>query len=346
IRNPHLMPIARRQIAGKPFIVPETLWVPPSPYQSEGPLLSAAYQALGGVDALYWFCASSNATEWVPPAGGKWFLGSPSILGQFPAPALLFRRGDVQRAEPAVHERRPLADLWQRKPPMLLEGAGFDPNRDQTDTSESSMAGSLVSPLTYCIGPVLESFAEEDGEDEIVDLARHIDQAEGRVTSATDEIVLDWDDGLFTLDTPRSQAVAGWLADADSVTLSDVTITCTNEHATIVVTALDGQPLARAQQVLVQMGTPVHPKGWEVEEATFTEKKGKESHEGYRIVKYGGPPWMVEELQAQLRLANPGLSEAVVLDGNGYPVRTLPLQSTGDAVELELPSDALYVVLR
>ena len=45
-----------RQVVGRPFIVPESLWVPPSRYDAEGPLIVAAQSCLTGLDTFYWFC--------------------------------------------------------------------------------------------------------------------------------------------------------------------------------------------------------------------------------------------------------------------------------------------------
>ena len=55
LKNPTALPTALKQVAGYPMIVTESTWVPPLAYQSEGPFLIAAYQALSGVDGFYWF---------------------------------------------------------------------------------------------------------------------------------------------------------------------------------------------------------------------------------------------------------------------------------------------------
>lgn len=49
------MVLCARQVAGKAYIVPESTWVPPGSFASEGPFLVAAYSSLTGLDAYYWF---------------------------------------------------------------------------------------------------------------------------------------------------------------------------------------------------------------------------------------------------------------------------------------------------
>ncbi|MEZ5301177.1 MAG: hypothetical protein R3F11_11065 [Verrucomicrobiales bacterium] len=46
-------------------------------------------------------------------------------MGMFPAAALMFRRGDVKRGEPAVQERRAESDIWARQSPLIPEQAAL-----------------------------------------------------------------------------------------------------------------------------------------------------------------------------------------------------------------------------
>jgi len=84
-RDPNGSPLNIRQVVGRPFIVPESLWVPPTRYQSEGPLIVAAQSCLTGLDTFYWF--ATGVEEWQPPLN-KWTFALPTMLGQFPAAAL------------------------------------------------------------------------------------------------------------------------------------------------------------------------------------------------------------------------------------------------------------------
>ena len=97
-----------RQVAGHPFIISESLWVPPNRYEAEGPLIVAAQSSLTGLDVFFWF--ATGVEEWQPP-GVKWTFSVPMTLGQFPAAALIFRKSYVQEgprrgprgASPAGH---------------------------------------------------------------------------------------------------------------------------------------------------------------------------------------------------------------------------------------------------
>ena len=55
-----------RQVVGHPFIISESLWVPPNRYEAEGPLIVAAQSSLTGLDVFFWFATNvpGVATPW------------------------------------------------------------------------------------------------------------------------------------------------------------------------------------------------------------------------------------------------------------------------------------------
>jgi hypothetical protein len=65
-KDPLGSPLNLRQVVGNPFIVPESLWVPPTRYESEGPLVVAAPSCLTGLDTFYWFATGAEEGAWDP----------------------------------------------------------------------------------------------------------------------------------------------------------------------------------------------------------------------------------------------------------------------------------------
>ncbi len=356
VRNPLNLPTHRKQPVGAPVIVTETAWTHPNLYQTEGPMLGAAYQSLSGVDALYWFDVSEES--WTPdprrlfwPVGDsyalmKWNGNTPQEVGMFPANAVLFRRGYLQQGAPAVIERRTLETLFDRTPAAIAENKTFDPIRDTVDQrSWSPDAGGAVSRLAYLVGPVLADLGADEDALVTADLGQYIDTEAKVVRSITGELTMDYGRGLFTMDAPAAQGVVGFLRDAGGrFELSDVTIDSTNEYAAIEVVSLDGRPLGQAGQVLVQVGTLVRPEGWTVREATFAD--GQTQRQGLQIVTTGGPTYRIANTHATLRVRNTALSRATALDAGGYPTGDVPVRRDGDSLVVELPPDALYVLLR
>ncbi|MET0592219.1 MAG: hypothetical protein ABW133_05940, partial [Polyangiaceae bacterium] len=60
----------------------------------------------------------------------------------------------------------------------------------------------------------------------------------------------DWSAGIETIDAPQSQAIVGWVG-GKHIQLRDVAFDTQTPKASIAVTSLDGQPIARSRQMLV-----------------------------------------------------------------------------------------------
>ena len=343
IREPVKLPINIKQPAGHPFIIPETLWVPPNLYQSEGPLMVAAQTALTGLDVAFWFC--SHDAEWdVGNTIGKWSYNTPMLLGQFPAAALIFRQGLVAEGKPAVLEQRSLQNIWDRKMPIISEESGWDPNRDSLANALTTEAKTAVDPLAHLVGPVRVVLGGDPTKTTVVDLDKYIDRNQKVVRSITGEIETRYGAGLYRVNSPQAQAVAGFLSDAGPQQLRDVTITCKNRYATIIVVPLDHKPIRESRKVLVQVGTLSRPSGWASRaDQLFIDNKPTECR---RVMNTGKAPWLVENVDATVTVANSRLTKATLLDINGLATtQVVETQQANGKITITLPSNTLYLVL-
>ncbi|HOX02493.1 MAG TPA: hypothetical protein P5555_09670 [Candidatus Paceibacterota bacterium] len=338
--EPESLPFNVKQVVGHPFVIPESLWVPPMLYQSEGPLMVAAQCSLTGVDSFFWF--ANGAPEWQAPLN-KWTYATPMLLGQFPAAALMYRKSYVKPAAPVVVEQRPLQGLWDRKTPLIAEGRAYDPNRDRGDKPENASFQGVVDPLAFMVGPVHVKYGGDPARTRVADLAPFIDRNRKIVRSATGELATDFGKGLYTVNAPKVQAAAGFLRQAGPVQLADVRIACANPYAAIVVIALDDRPLADSKKVLIQAGTTCRPAGWAARPARF--KAADTMVSGFRILDTGGSRWEIEKADAQVRLKNPALERARALDANLMPIRKLEATTDGGSLSVRLPEDAFYVLV-
>jgi hypothetical protein len=197
------------------------------------------------VAGYYWFSTSAVEYDHDPSLrflnlGGqhpisKWSCSTPSFMAQFPAAALMYRKGYVKQGEPVEHEERPLEDMWQRRIPLIAEDKSFDPNRYQGATGgEKSHVKGGADPLAFLVGPVDVKYGGEPMKTTVVDLAKYIDKDKKRVMSVTGEINLDYGVGVCTVDAPKAQGASGFLKKAGEIKLSDVTIRSCNEATTCV----------------------------------------------------------------------------------------------------------------
>lgn len=343
IKEPLRLPTNVKQPEGHPFMLTEVLWCPPNLYQSEAPLMIAAGQSLTGLDAACWF--SNWVAEWEQSPHTKWTYSTPVQIGQFPAAALIYRQGLLKEGEPAIIEQRSLQNLWDRKTPLISEEPGWDPNRDTDHMPPSSSIKTVLDPLAYLVGPVRVVYGGDPAKSTAVDLTKYIDRKGKIVRSITGEIETDYGRGLFRINAPRAQAVAGFLRDAGAQHLADVDITCGNSYASITVVSLDDRPIRDSARLLVQAGTLCRPTDWTVV-PTRARIDGKQS-DCYRILSVGKAPLQVENIEATLTITNPRLSKATLLDINGMATSTpVDLQQAAGKATIRLPANAIYVILQ
>ncbi len=341
-KNPLALPSNVKQPLGHPYIVPETLWVPPDLYRSEAALMMAAQQALGGMDITYWF--ANGDAEWNESAIAKWYFNSPMALGQFPAAALIFRQGLVKEGQPVVIEHRSLQNLWNRTTPLIAEDAGFDPNHDGPRIADTSSVKNLVDQLAFLVGPVQVAYGSDPAKTCVADMSKYIDAKNKIVRSVTGEIETHYGVGLYKVNAPKAQALAGFLKAAGPQQLADVKIDCRNEYATICVVPLDGKDIKNSAKVLLQVGTIERPTGWTVRPSHV--RSDGSLVDSWRIVNVGKMPWQIQKTEATVVVGNARLTKATALDVNGMPTAAqVKLAKADGKLTVTMPADAMYVVL-
>jgi hypothetical protein len=343
--NPRALPLSIKQVVGYPMFVTETNWTPPLGYQSEAPFLAAAYQSLTGLDAVFW--VSARPTEWANTDADsqyKWIIDTPTMLGQFPAAALVFRRGDVALGEPVVVEHRSNKELWERVPPIIVEDPNYDPGRDLAERAKQSNLPSAIDPLSFLVGPVEVVYGSDPAKTKVADPSKYIDRERKVVRSNTGQLAWDYGRGLCTLDAPKAQGATGFLKPMGPIKLSDVTIRSENSYATVIVVSMDDKPLSQSSQVLVQVGTRHRPTGWSDHASTF-QNSDKQTIRGRQIDSTGKMPWVVQVTMMTIELRNPNLKAATQLDLNGYAKTKLAVGAQQGSITVELPRDAMYVVM-
>jgi hypothetical protein len=342
--DPLKLPIFVRQVEGHPFMVTESTWVSPTPYQSEGPFLLAAYQCLSGVDSYNYFAFSQ--LEW-DLTMTKFQVGNPSVLGSFPAAALVCRKGYLKQADPVVHEYRTVEEIYRREMPLVYEGGGFDPIRDKGDEEQRPLAEGEVHELAYLAGPVHVSYNENTRPDYIDDLASCIDRKAMKVRSATGELEWDYGRGICTMNAPMAQGAAGFLGKAGTVDLDAVSIETGNEYITVMTVPLDDRPIAESGRLLVQAVTLCRPYGWRTEDTVFKGNTGDKEYAGRKILSKGGPPWNVVDTDLTVTVETDRLTHAYALDANGMKKAEITPEYliSPRRIRIRMPEDAMYVVL-
>ncbi len=356
LSKPYEMCTNFRQEEGHPFILTETAWKNPNRYQSEGPFLVAAYQSLTGIDGVVWFSCQTPRYETDPLkrfwrvddqfSTHKWNHCYPAMMAGFPANALLYRKGYLKQADPVVREVRSLEAIFKRTPPRIDDNEAYGDQRNLSDL-QADWKGEPdeVNRAAFLIGPVCSRMGGDPSASYVAELSRWFDPAAGTIQSATGELLWDYRRELCKMDAPKAQGVTGFLRrNGGKFQLSDVTIKSDNTYATVNVVSLDDRALTQSEMVLVQVITANRLTGFQTKPATFTIGKGKQAYRvnGEQIVRVGNPPFRIANTLVTVEINNPGLTQAVVLDINGYPKSKQQVRQG----QVTLPKDAMYVVLK
>lgn len=345
------LPITLRQPEGYPYIIPETLWVPPIWQQSEAPVVMAAYQALTGIDISYWF--NSGQIQWRQPQSangylpsiGKWVVNTPQVIGSFPAAALIFRNALIEESEPVVIDHVSLDELWSLKEPLVSPRQGRDPNRDGLVEKLKSYTGvqiekqAQVSPYSFLAGPVVTKFESEESDYIHPDLEELVDEENRVVTSATRQLIWDWGERFVTIDAPMVQGVIGSLSSRTEFELQNVTIQSDSTYASVIVVSLDEEPISRSSRLLLQIGSTAKPSGWSSKDVLHDGEPVRE------VVDMGYAPWRMSVVEGKVTLKNTTVSRATILDPNGMAIRTRELSRSNGTVFVQIPKEALYMIL-
>ncbi len=316
-RHSTVVQLSRTAVAGKPFTVSETNHPFPNEYASEGIPILAAYAGLQDWDMviLYTFEPKKDPA-WKPYIGDPFDISlDPVRMTEMAAGSLMFLRGDVKPARQTVERTYSQEQVLDAG---LLPG-GLRPGSEQPYFTPGFP---LTLPLEHAVRA--KSF---DG----LPTAQLIASNANPIVSDTKELswyTSDAKTGLVTVETDRAQALIGFIK-ANRKTLKNLSAEIHNDFATIVLTSLDGQPLARAGRMLLNASSRVSNTG----------QKWNDAHTALARGGQGTSPTLIEPVTGAVILV--GIEgaktlSAAALDGSGKPIGN-PIAGKKTAAGWEIP---------
>jgi len=313
--------LSRTAVAGKPYTVSETNHPFPNEYASEGIPIIAAYAGFQDWDMVIMYTFEpKKAADWAPYVGDPFDLSlDPVRMTEMASGALMFLRGDVKPARQTVertYSKEQVVDAG------LLPG-GLRPGSEQPYFTPGFP---LALPLEHAVR--IKSL-------EGAPTAKLAASGANPIVSDTKELswyTSDAKTGLVTVETDRAQALIGFIK-ANGKTLKNLSADITNDFATIVLTSMDGQSLARSGKMLLNAGSRV----------ANTDQKWNEARTGLAgRGAQGHAPTLIEPVTGAVTLRNiegARSVSAVALDGSGKPIGD-PVQAKKTAAGWELPIGA------
>ncbi|RIA43765.1 hypothetical protein DFR49_1994 [Hephaestia caeni] len=287
--------LARSATVGKPYTVSEVNHPYPSDYGSEMIPILASYAALQDWDGIFFYTFETKISgKWTPMIGDHFDITlDPVKMAQMPAGAMIFLRGDVSAAKEVMTRSYSTDQISEasRMPraAMPYYTPGFDMKLPLVHGSRVSCLDckpSLPAPL-----PEMDPIISDTGE----------------LRWQTD----DGKDGLVTINTPRSQALVGFVSANREVQTRNLSADIANTFATITLSSLDNKPLNLSDRMLLTTTGKVENTGaeWDKRRAMLTN--------------WGTAPTVIEPITGWIQLKD--LEGAVgvfaqPLDGSARPI--------------------------
>jgi len=319
--NSTVVELSRTAFADKPYTVSEVNHPYPNEWASEGIPILTAYAGFHDWDAIFWYTFEPKLSpEWKPYIADPFDIShDPVKMPQLAAGALMFLRGDVKVARKTVERSLSREQVYESARLPRSERPYFTPGFPlSTPLQHGSRIRSLDGKATAKFsGANKNPIVSDTGE-----LAWHL---------SPDKY------GLVTLESPRSQALIGYLNEHQR-SVKNLAAVISNRFCTIVLNSLDSRPIAKSTRMLLTVGARV----------VNTDLKWNENRTA--LAAWGGSPTMIEPVMGKIVLRNLAKAAEVrvrVLDGAGRPIGkpiTGKLMEQGWEIEIGEPASTWYEV--
>jgi Cellulase (glycosyl hydrolase family 5) len=238
--------IAAAQIVDQPLSVSEWNVEPfPVPDRHAVPLYVAGAADLQGWDALMQFAYSQQSLNSRGGAGSYEAFNDPALIATVPAAALLYRRHDAQEA----HTTYVFAPTSEQLFNQFISPDNAIALRTAVEKGKLMLALPPVRELPWLKPSRIPADAKVITDPRQALIANDA----GEVVSDTGELTRNWQQGIYKIDTARTQAAMGWIG-GKTITLTDVEIEVTTRNATVAVQSLDNNPIRAANALMISLG--------------------------------------------------------------------------------------------
>jgi hypothetical protein len=294
-----LLGLALFQVEDRPFGVSEWSMMPPAPYKAEaGPLYAFYGMGLQGWDASHHFNCGSHRMGDGWPGLSKYVSQTPHYMGQFPALAFAVHNNHIQEGPIVAARRLGREAVFSGKDVLgqSLAGGGHD---------DKQLVGRLSTPPeAIAIGRVTIAFGA--GEPSRIDLSRYWDKRSQSLTSTTGELVWRYGDRCVEVRSPKTQGVIGFTG-GKRYELPAAVAEIKTPFVSLLLTPLDNEDLGSSRRILIT--------------AMARDKQTDAAYNAdwSRLDQMGGPPLLMEPVQATMRLHGATPAQVRPLDVYGVP---------------------------
>ena len=236
--------IGAAQVSGKPLSVTEWNLEPfPAADRFTTPLFTASIASLQGWDALMLYGYAQRPLNGAVAGSNYSSFNDPALMGVMPAAALLYRQGHVAPARNSFELAPDRSTLFNtRQDPTTSKSI-----RTLLETSRFTVGMPEVPEL-----PWLKN--EPDRKSTVIhDLNRDfIPAGSSSVTSDTGELRRDWEKGIQTVDSARSQVASGAIG-GETIKLHNASFAIRTKRAVVALQSLDGKPIGKSGRIFLTL---------------------------------------------------------------------------------------------
>jgi hypothetical protein len=321
-----IVKLTRSPMAGKPYTVSEINHPNPNEYAAEMIPILAAYGAFHDWDGIYFYTFEPKVgNDWKPYVTDQFDITlDPVKMIQMSVGALLFSRPDVAPAKQTVLRTYSTQQVYESARLSEAERPYFTPGFP------------LSIPLRH--GSRIKCF---DGEP----TGTFTDDPHPPFASDTGELIWRASDdkgGLVTIETPRTQALVGFIRDNPRVAVRHIKPEIQNDFAVVTLSSLTPEPLWKSSNLLLTACSR-----WQNTGSQWNDRRTMWG-DGPRSAGWGTGPTLIEPVTGWLILRDLDGAvrvELIPLDGAarpiGTPIRTKMVEE-GWEIPLGQPATTWY----
>lgn len=323
--------ISSWQTYGKPYTISEWKICPGNPYIAEGSLLFAAYGRFHGWNPVeFLYLAESDFMTDVKNGGRRVLKDSfssvenPVLRAIYPANAIMFLRKDISEA---------------------TSGNYYNYNLTANDRSNIYYVGTDSDGVTTwpnghyfpklgnygLIGNTGVSFCNDNigavNDESIKTKADAATNGNKVYVSQSSELETDLKNGIFKMNTKKSQAICGFIGDR-TVSSGNLTVKLDNEYSSIALTSLSDSSIENGDRLLLTMAGNAVNYG-----QLMTE-------DGSAVAKAGQYPIMAEQITGEVRIKVEGDFSVYPLTSSGERKTALNVTKTSDGIKFTVDKNA------
>ena len=281
---------------GMPHTIDEWNHCVPNAYTAEGPILASAYGRLNNLnffafmfDAKTYLDTQNNA-DGISLTSPYSIAESPVSAAVFPSASVMFQRGDVKEAESGYYEPINESEVGE----AFDKVKGIWPGIHELPSYKSCMGLIGKTGSVFNISGLNNGLSNDNSIKSASDTAYNGNK---KYISATGELTSDFNNKIFTADTPYSQAVCGFIG-GQTISLANADIEVNNNYAAVSLTSVDknNRSIISAQRLLLTLAGETRNYAQIVE---TDPERGKQKS----VIKIAGKyPIMAEQITGEITL--------------------------------------------